>query len=125
MLCLNKKLLSLLLAILPFTMQAQRQMEFLNRGIVAMPNGKGANFVSWRLLATDAPGIGFNVYRSTNNGKAVKLNALPITTATSFLDEKTDSTQSFTYQVAALINGKEVKDARPYTMKAAPPGYIS
>ncbi len=100
-------------------------MEFLNRGVVAMPNGKGANFISWRLLATDAPNTGFNIYRSVNNGKAVKLNTSPLTTVTSFLDERADSTQSYTYQVAAILNGKEVKEARTYTVKAAAPGYIS
>ena len=31
---------------------AQRQMEYLNRGVVAVPDG-GNIFVSWRLLVTD------------------------------------------------------------------------
>ena len=39
------------------------------------------NFVSWRLLASDAAGTAFNVYRD-----GVKVNAAPITTATSYLD---------------------------------------
>src|SRR5688572_21143053 len=123
--CVHKILLYLVVLMLSVTMQAQRKMEFLNRGIVAMPDGKGANFISWRLLATDADNIGFNIYRSVNNGKEVKLNASPIKTVTSFLDEKADSTQSYTYQVAAIVNGKEVKDARTYTVKKATPGYIS
>jgi rhamnogalacturonan endolyase len=102
-----------------------RRMEYLNRGIVAIPDGKGNIFVSWRLLATDNPHIAFNVYRSQDNAKAIKLNAKPITDVTSWLDEKTDSTKTYTYQVAVLANGKEEKDIRSYTVKAGAPGYIS
>lgn len=111
--------------LLPIAAFSQRQMEFLNRGIVAMPDGKGAIFISWRLLATDAGNISFNLYRSVNNAKATRLNAKPITAVTSWLDERTDSTRSYTYQVAAIVNGKEVKDARTFTVKAAAPVYIS
>ncbi|THU31168.1 rhamnogalacturonan lyase [Niastella caeni] len=119
------KILFLLLLMLPIATFSQRQMEFLNRGIVASPDGKGNMFVSWRLLATDKENIAFNLYRSANNAKAVKLNTTPITAVTSWLDEKTDSTQSYTYQVAAIVNGKEITDARICTVKAAAPGYIS
>jgi rhamnogalacturonan endolyase len=122
--CLHKFLLYLVI-ILPVSMQAQRQMEYLNRGIVAMPDGKGHAFVSWRMLATDADNIAFNLYRSANNAKAIRLNSKPITAVTSWLDEKADSTQTYTYQVAAIVNGKEIKDARTYTLKAAAPAYIS
>jgi len=104
---------------------AQRQMEYLNRGIVAMPDGKGHIFVSWRLFATDSNNIAFNVYRSVNDGKAVKLNTKPITAVTSWLDEKADAGKSYTYQVATIMNGKEQKDERLYTVKAGAPAYIS
>jgi len=105
--------------------QAQRQMEYLNRGIVAMPDGKGNIFVSWRLFATDSNNIVFNVYRSVNDAKAVKLNTKPITAVTSWLDEKADAGKSYTYQVATIVNGKEQKDERTYTVKAGAPAYIS
>jgi len=42
---------------------AQRQMEQLDRGVVAVPAKEGKAFVSWRLLATDEPNVAFNVYR--------------------------------------------------------------
>jgi len=100
-------------------------MEYLNRGIVAMPDGKGNIFVSWRLFATDSNNIAFNVYRSMNDGKAVKLNTNPITAVTSWLDEKADAGKSYTYQVATIVNGKEQKDERTYTVKAGAPPYIS
>src|SRR5690242_11192592 len=67
---------------------AQRQMEYLDRGVVGTPDGNGNIFVSWRLLATDPSSISFNVYRSIDGGAAEKLNKKPIADITSFLDEK-------------------------------------
>ena len=46
-----------------------RQMEHLGRGVVAIHQGEGKVFVSWRLLGTDPDGIAFNVYR-TSGGRA-------------------------------------------------------
>ena len=107
------------------TVSAQRNMEFLNRGLVAMPDGKGNIFVSWRLLATDSNNTAFNIYRSVDGAKAMKLNAVPVAAVTSWLDEKTDAAKTYTYQVAAILNGTEQKDSRPYTVKAGAPAYIS
>jgi rhamnogalacturonan endolyase len=104
---------------------AQRQMEYLNRGVVAMPDGNGNIFVSWRLLATDDAKAAFNIYRAVNSGKATKINAQPITNITSFLDENTDSTKNYTYQVALIVNGKEKKELPAYTIKAGAAPYIS
>ena len=47
---------------------AQRQMEQLGRGVVAIHQGDGRVFVSWRLLATDPAGTAFNLYRTTAPG---------------------------------------------------------
>jgi rhamnogalacturonan endolyase len=33
---------------------AQRQMEYLNRGLVAVNKGEGKVFLSWRMLGTEA-----------------------------------------------------------------------
>ena len=43
---------------------AQRQMEYLDRGVVALPDGKGNIFISWRLLGTDSEAVAFNIYRA-------------------------------------------------------------
>ena len=40
-------------------------MEKLNRGVVAVNQGEGKAFVSWRMFGTDPDGIAFNVYRTT------------------------------------------------------------
>ena len=53
----------LFLSILPA--KAQRQMEFLDRGVVAVRNAEGKVFVSWRLLATEPTDLAFNLYRNS------------------------------------------------------------
>jgi rhamnogalacturonan endolyase len=65
---------------------AQRQMESLGRGVVAIRRADNKVFVGWRLLGTDPDDTAFNVYRSSNSQSLVKLNAKPITTATHFVD---------------------------------------
>ncbi|MBN1174257.1 MAG: cellulose binding domain-containing protein, partial [Micromonosporaceae bacterium] len=57
-----------------------RQIEALDRGIVSVRTGSN-NLVSWRLLATDPAGVGFNVYRGST-----KVNSSPITNSTNYLD---------------------------------------
>lgn len=61
--------------------QAQKQMEKLGRGVVAMRTGSSQVYVGWRLLGTDPSGIAFNVYRGST-----KLNSTPITASTNYVD---------------------------------------
>ncbi|MFV5688041.1 T9SS type A sorting domain-containing protein [Flavobacterium sp. ZT3R25] len=70
-----------------------KQMEFLNRGVVAVRKSSSQVFISWRLLGNDPAGIAFNIYRDN-----VKLNVAPITTSTNFLDN-TASNGSYTVKV--------------------------
>lgn len=63
---------------------AARQMEKLDRGLVAVP-ADGGVLVGWRLLDIDPAGAGFDLYR---DGR--KLNARPLIQATSFLDKGAD-----------------------------------
>ena len=65
---------------------AQRQMEKLGRGVVALHSATSQTYVGWRLLATDPTDAGFNLYRSTSGGAGVKLNSQVITNTTDFLD---------------------------------------
>src|SRR5690348_7115709 len=76
---------------------AQRQMETLSRGVVALRNPENKVFVSWRLLGTEPQDIGFNLYRSLNNGKAEKLNQQPLLKGTNFTDDLTDTLATRTY----------------------------
>lgn len=75
-----------------------RQVEALNRGLVAIKTSKGVH-ISWRYLGTDANNIEFNIYR---NGS--KINSSPITNSTNYLDSSGSSSSS--YSVTAFVNGK-------------------
>ena len=99
---------------------AQRMMEKLNRGVVAVRQDKGA-FVSWRLLGTDDQKVGFNVYRQTNGKKAVKLNKAPLTGPTHFIDTNADFTQKNSWFVRAIVNKKEQEASKAYTLPANTP----
>jgi rhamnogalacturonan endolyase len=67
-------------------MPPARQMEHLNRGLVALRTSTTTAYVGWRLLATDPADISFNLYRSSNGGQPIKLNATPLTQTTDFVD---------------------------------------
>ncbi|RAW12194.1 rhamnogalacturonan lyase [Paenibacillus taichungensis] len=76
-----------------------RQMEFLDRGVVAVKTGTGV-FVSWRLLGTEGSNVSFNVYRD-----GTKVNASPITNSTNLQDA--NGTSSSKYTVRAVVSGTE------------------
>lgn len=78
---------------------ASRQMEALNRGIVAVKVSNGV-FVSWRLFGTEPDNIAFNLYRGST-----KVNGSPITNSTNYVDPQ--GTSSSTYTVRAVLNGQE------------------
>ena len=64
-------LLALLFTFLPLKAQYQtypQQMERLDRGVVALPAQDKGNFISWRLLGTDAKGTTFDLQR---DGKTI------------------------------------------------------
>ncbi len=76
-----------------------RQMENLDRGVVAVKVSGGA-FVSWRMFGTEPSSVSYNLYRGST-----KVNSSPITGATNYLDAS--GTTSSTYSVRAIINGIE------------------
>lgn len=102
-------------ALLP--LMAQRNMEYLNRGVSAVAKPDGHYFVSWRLLATDPADIAFNVYRTSPNGQPVKLNKQPITAVTSFEDATADTTKSNSWLVKTVIKGKETATGNSFSLK--------
>ena len=66
--------------------ESGRQMERLNRGLVAVPAGANRVFVSWRLLGTDPEDVAFNLYRIVGSAAPVRVNAAPLTGPTSTTD---------------------------------------
>ncbi|AXO35671.1 cellulose binding domain-containing protein [Micromonospora sp. B006] len=82
-----------------------KQMEKLDRGLVSVRSGSG-NLVSWRLLGTETTGVSFNLYRD-----GTKVNASPITGATTYLDSGAAAGSAYT--VRAVVNGAEQAASAP------------
>lgn len=82
-----------------FSQAATRQMEYLERGVVAVKVSNGV-FLSWRLLATDAPNTQFKLYRGTT-----LVTTTSGTSGTNYID--TAGTTSSKYSVSAVVNGTE------------------
>ena len=100
---------------------AQRVMENLSRGVVAINQGEGRVYVGWRLLGTDPNNIAFNLYRTTGNGKILKLNKQPLTQSTNYVDQGVDLNQPTAYMVRAVLNGKEQPASAPFRLSANAP----
>jgi rhamnogalacturonan endolyase len=83
-----------------------RWVEALDRGAVAVPAADAGNLVSWRLLASDAPGTTFDVYR---DGR--KINNAPLAGGTNLVDQA--GTLKSTYVVKTLVGGREVAASAP------------
>lgn len=101
---------------------AQRQMEALNRGIVAVTTDEGI-YMGWRLLGTDPIDIAFNLYRVTGagEGEPVRLNDQPITQTTDFLDRQADRGQTLTYFVRPVHGSQEGEPSDRFTLPANAP----
>ena len=108
----------------PTTAHAQRQMENLGRGVVAINQGSGKIYVSWRLLGTDSDELAFNLYRT--NGPAttnapVRLNATPLLATTDYTDTTADLAQPVSYFVRPVIAGTEQPASAAFTLPANAP----
>ena len=100
---------------------AQRQMEKLGRGVVVLHSATSAAYVGWRLLATDPTDVGFNLYRSASGAAGVKLNSLPLTNTTDYLDAGANFTVSNAWYVVAVTNGVEATPSAAYGLAANSP----
>ncbi|MBO5227833.1 MAG: hypothetical protein J6B39_02425, partial [Lachnospiraceae bacterium] len=75
-----------------------RQMDELNRGLVAVKTDEGV-FVSWRWLGNESNTVKYNLYRDGKRVNAFTLNV------TNYMD--TLGTAESKYQVAAVVDGVE------------------
>lgn len=100
---------------------AQRQMEYLNRGLIAFRTGKNSAFISWRLLTTDTETITFNLYRKTGQAQPVKLNSVPISNSTCFSDAAIPFNNSITYILTANKGKTETAPLASFTLSKDPP----
>ena len=104
---------------------AQRVMEKLNRALVAVPDGAGKAYLSWRSLAADPEKLSFNLYRQEKGAKKIKINASPIASVTSFLDSGLDSTKEYTYSITMISNGKESESVSSFVFAANAKRFLS
>lgn len=93
-----------------------RVLETLDRGVVAAPAKDGAWLISWRLLATDPKGLGFDVYR---DGR--KINPAAVSGATSFVDAQGSATSRYTIKAIGVRGAAAT--SKPALM--LPRGYLS
>jgi rhamnogalacturonan endolyase len=127
----------LLLLLAPLAAHAQRQMEDLGRGVVAVRTGANTAFVSWRVLGLDEPTTGFNLYRSTDRGAPVRLNSSPLMVS-NYTDADAPVGSTHAYAVKTVVDGVEetafsgsftlaangpVEPAVRIPLQGRPPGY--
>ncbi|WP_205880895.1 autotransporter-associated beta strand repeat-containing protein [Limisphaera ngatamarikiensis] len=106
---------------------AQRQMECLGRGMVALRRSSSEVWVGWRWLGQDPPGIAFNLYRVTG-GVTNRLNSQPLQQTTDYVDRPPTFAVPHLYFIRPVLDGQEVEDrwAHPLgrsscTLPANPP----
>jgi rhamnogalacturonan endolyase len=92
--------------------RADRQMENLSRGIVALPRPEGGMFVGWRLFGTDPDDVAFNVYRRVDGRAPVKVNVAPLTGATCVVDDAPADAAGLAYHVRPVRDGVEGQASR-------------
>ena len=94
-----KKTAVLFLLSLTVQMTAQRTVEKLNRGLIAMRLNAGQVYVGWRMLGTEPAEITYNLYCND-----VKINESPLASSTNFTH---NTASNGTYAIQAVHNGNE------------------
>ncbi len=115
---LSSKRLYLLLALLNFSSMilfGQRQMENLDRGIVAVKDN-GKFYIGWRILGTDPDHLAFNLYRKNGTNTIVRVNDKPIAGASNFIDSSADASTDNTWFVKSIENGIEKETLGSFTI---------
>ncbi|MDQ0638223.1 rhamnogalacturonan endolyase [Pedobacter sp. W3I1] len=100
---------------------AQRQMEKLDRGVIAVRQNNDSVYVGWRMLGTDADDMAFNLYRKTGNNAAIKLNHGPITKGTNFVDVGAKFDLPNSYFVKPILKGHELEASKSFTLVVKSP----
>ncbi|MBC7288355.1 MAG: hypothetical protein H5T86_09985, partial [Armatimonadetes bacterium] len=105
----------------------RRVEEKLDRGMLALWRPDGKVYVGWRLLKSDPPDVGFNVYRAVGRGRATKINREPIVQTTDFVDDAAPRGVELRYFVKPVIAGKEgdASEQAILPTNAEPKPYIS
>jgi rhamnogalacturonan endolyase len=92
-------------ALLSLPLFAQRQMEYLDRGMIAIQSGPKSVYIGWRILANDQHDVEFLLYRKEDGKKAVKLNKSA--QSNNYMDSFNSPIQSCEYILYSIVKGKE------------------
>lgn len=95
---------------------AQRPMENLGRGLVAVRSSDSDILITWRLLGLDPEDVGFNIYRNSE-----LLNDGVLTEGTNFVDSSADTTVDIIYEVRPVTNGGEQDVGGSFTLAGDAP----
>jgi len=87
-------------------------MENLRRGIVAIRQANGV-YIGWRLFGTAPEGTAFNLYRVPQDGPPERVNELPISGATNYLDTEANPNKGSQYFVRPVLDGRELMSSKP------------
>ena len=96
----------------PVTALKPRQMEKLDRGLIAVRSGT-SNYLGWRLFGTDPLDIAFNVYRGS-----VRVNTFPVTSSTNYVDSSGSIYDI--YSIRPVIDGQEQEPSRAVSVQTNP-----
>jgi hypothetical protein len=104
---------------------SHRIEEPLDRGLVATPAGEGRVYVGWRLLASDPPGVAFDVYRTEAGKSPVQINAAPIRQTTDFVDASARPGSDYVYSVRTVGGKQAAAGSAKVRSEKEPAGYLS
>jgi rhamnogalacturonan endolyase len=86
--------------------------EKIDRGVVALAVEEDTVYVGWRLLKDDLEDVAFNVYRKdVGLGDFEKVNEVPVTGSTNFLDTSVSPGHGYRYRVTTVNGNVESETA--------------
>jgi rhamnogalacturonan endolyase len=109
----------LLLLLLSPAAFAQRQMEALGRGLVALRTGVNSVYLGWRLLGSDPEDTRFNVFRIT--GGVTNLIAANVTNSCNVMDNSAAQASAQAWFVQPVLNGVTQALSATFFMPAGAP----
>lgn len=105
----------------PHYLTAQKQMEKLGRGIVALNAGSNKIYVGWRFLGNDPSGLAFNLYKSEGAAAFVKVNTSPMLIRTDTVIPNCNLSVLNRFYVKPVLNGVEQEASSVFSLPAGTP----
>lgn len=106
-----------LMLVLCQVLNAQRYMEKIDRGLVALPLSDGSVFLSWRMLASDVARVKFHVYRKENDSWA-KLTDKALKNATCYINKGCNLDKVTSYKIVPVYKGQPLKQSSIVVVEA-------